>query len=290
MLQLNNIGDRAMLVGLQIKQFSPSKTDKQLNQELVAKHGQASDMTRVSRSLIGKEHLDALKSKAGAIRAEHYRRTLPWDADGSQILTQAGYAGYQEFIRTAKDEWDGLVQDFLDKWPDIVKDARAKLNGLFVESDYPSVNVLREKFGIRSTIRPVPTGDDFRVTLSENEVSAIRASIESDLADTVKTAMQSVWSQMRDVVSKMVERLKAYNPQSPKDAPFRDSLVQNIRDLLDILPSLNLTDDPNVAQFAADMGDLVKFDADELRDNAWKRDDTARRAQTILDNMAAFIA
>jgi hypothetical protein len=102
--------------------------------------------------------------------------------------------------------------------------------------------------------------------------------------------MQDVWHHMRDVVGKMAERLRAYDPNKPADAPFRDSLVGNISDLLDVLPSLNLTDDPAVAKFSADMRALVEVDAQTLRDNYFVREDVAQRAETIYNAMAAFIA
>jgi len=111
---ITNISDRAMLVGLSIKQFSPTKTDKQLNAELAEKHGQDANMTRVAKSLIGREHLDAIRSMAGAIREEHYRRTLPWSDDGSRILTAQGYA---DDIRTRfKATYKGRTLGWYDTW------------------------------------------------------------------------------------------------------------------------------------------------------------------------------
>jgi len=41
------------------------------------------------------------------------------------------------------------------------------LNGLFREEDYPSTEKLRAKFGVKLEVLPIPSVDDFRVTLSE---------------------------------------------------------------------------------------------------------------------------
>jgi hypothetical protein len=103
--------------------------------------------------------------------------------------------------------------------------------------------------------------------------------------------MRDVWGRMRDVVGKMAERLRAYDPNNASAAPFRDSLVSNITELLEVVPSLNLTGDAAVTDFAARIRqDLTGFDAQALRDNMFTREDVAQRAESIYNQMAAFIS
>jgi hypothetical protein len=287
---IEDISGRAMLVGLTIKSFNPVKTDKKITAEVATAHGSEVSMGRYAKSVIDKSAIDELRCLAGEIRTEHYRRTLPWAEDGARILTSQGYNDYAAFMRESSDKWEAAVGRFLDGWDSFVRDARVKLNGLFNENDYPPAGKLRKKFAFRTTVRPVPVAEDFRVALGASEIGAIRAQINSDLAETVREVMMTVWVQMRDVVAKMAERLKAYDPQHPGAAPFRDSLVTNISDLLAILPSLNLTEDEAVKVFAGEMRGLTKFGAEELRDNRWKREDTAKRAEAILSQMEQFIA
>jgi hypothetical protein len=287
---IERIADRAMLVSLTINQFNPVKTDKKITAEVATAHGSEVTMGRYAKSVIAKSALDRIRTLAGEVRQEHYRRTLPWSEDGARILTAQGFEEYSRFIRAKTDEWDAAVREFLDNWDSYVDDARVKLNGLFNAADYPPLDKVRQKFALKTSVKPVPVADDFRVALGASEVSAIKRQLTTELEGTVDAAMRSVWVQMRDVVAKMVERLKAYNPSKPSEAPFRDTLVTNVRDLLDILPTLNLTADPTVVQFAEDMRELVKYDASDLRDSQWRREDTARRAESILDAMSQFIA
>ena len=287
---IEDIASRAMLVSLNISQFSAMKTDKKITAEVAVAHGADVNMGRYAKSVIEKKSLDKLRRLAGEIRSEHYRRTLPWSEDGARILTSSGYQEYTAFMRKSSDAWDSEVSEFLDGWQSFVSDARVKLNGMFNPADYPPIEKVAAKFRFRTSVKPVPVADDFRVALGANEVSSIRAELESSMADTVELAMQAVWTQMRDVVAKMAERLKAYNPAKPGDAPFRETLVTNITELLEVLPSLNLTNDANVARFTDSIRDLVQFDAQALRDNQWKRDDTAKRADAILADMSAFIS
>lgn len=287
---IHSLTDRAMLVGLNISQFNPTKTDKKISEEVAQAHNADASMGRYAKNVIAREAVDALRKLAGEIRKEHARRTLPWAEDGARILTSAGYNDYAEWMRGANQKWDAEVEKFLSQWDTFVQDARTKLNGMFDPDDYPSVEGVRAKFKFRWKVRPVPQAQDFRVTLGDVEVSAIRQEIEAENRATVEAAMRDVWERMRDVVRSMADRLKQYDPEKPAAHPFRDTLVSNIAELLEVLPALNLTEDPKVAEFTREMQALTQHSAQELRDSQWKRDDVAARAQTILDQMAQFIA
>ena len=286
-----SLSDRAMLVRVNIRMFNPIKTDKTITAEVAQNHGSEVSMGRYAKSIIAKGCVDSLRKLAGEIRQEHYRRTLPWSDDGSRILTSAGYFPYAQFMRDCEAKWAPELNRFLGNWSEYVDDARIKLNGLFRLEDYPTPSELASKFEFRWGVRPLPVDTDFRVQLSADETASIRAELRSDLDATVKAAMQDVWQRMREVVAKMSERLKAYDPNNPGTAPFRDSLVTNITELLDVLPSLNLTNDPTLDAFAQEVRTgLTSHPANALRDNMYTRNDTINRADEILSKMSAFIA
>lgn len=286
-----SLADRAMLVGLTIRQFNPTVTDKQITEETNAQHGVTGDMGQYKKSLIVKDRIKPITKFAGEVRAEHYRRTLPWAEDGARILTSEGYFEYAAWMRDQQAKWNGeLVPAFVAAWDSVVSEARGKLGNAFRQSDYLTARELERKFDFRWSVRPVPIADDFRVALSVGEVAAIRSDITAGLEATVQQAMQDVFARMRDVVGKMAERLKAFDPNKPAAAPFRDTLVSNIVDLLDVLPSLNLTNDPAVTAFTRQMEELTRFDAQTLRDNMYTREDIAKRADSIYSAMSAFVA
>lgn len=289
---IQDIGGRAMLVGLQIKQFGGVKTDKKITAEVAeANHMEDASMGRYKKNILPKDALATIKRLAGEIRAEHYRRTLPWAEDGARILTREGYAGYQSFMERMKPQWDAAVDAFLSTWDDHVAVARRMLNGTFNEADYPRVEKVRASFGIRSIVRPVPLADDFRVALGSDEIDAIKATLQCEMDTTAREAMADVYRQIGDVVKTMVESLKAFNPakHGAERGTFRDSLVTNVSDLLAILPTLNLTGDGALDILAEDMRKLTQFTGEELRDNAWKRAQTADAAEAILNQMAQLV-
>jgi len=73
------------------------------------------------------------------------------------------------------------------------------------------------------------------------------------------------------------------------DAIFRDSLVGNVKDFVDILPALNLTGDPELSAAVLEVKEkLVCYSPDTLRDQETERARAAATADEIARRMAAY--
>jgi hypothetical protein len=259
-------------------------------------------MGKYNKKLLGKDALADIKRIAGEARQKHYARTLAWTDDGYRILSSSGYFAYNQEIMALKAQYDAAVQSFLTGYPEYVKDARVRLNGLFRDEDYPTLRQLEQKFGFDIAVVPMPDAADFRVDLGTAETARIKADIQASVDATVHNAMKEVWSRVHDAISHMAERLKAYTVDSNGKVQnhFRDTLVSNINELLDLLPTLNLTRDGNLDAIAADIrnkimtytvaGQEFAVTPDVLRDSGVVRDRIAKQADAILSQMEDFLA
>jgi hypothetical protein len=72
--------------------------------------------------------------------------------------------------------------------------------------------------------------------------------------------------------------------------PFRDSVVTNLVKLVDVLPKLNVTGDPELERLATQVRASLLVDPQELRKSELIRSETARAATAICDRMAAYMA
>lgn len=286
-----SITERAMLVSLNIQQWMGAKHDKKISQEVARTHQSDVSMGRYQKLLVAKESLETMRKITSAARHEHYNRTLPWCDGGTRILSSVGYFDYAQKMREYQLEWDTAVAAFVAQYPQCVEDARLRLNGLFNESDYPNPSRMRGKFSFGFNVLPMPVAQDFRVQLGDVETARVRSEIEQSFNESLRVAMADVWERVHEVVARMAERLRAYAVTNDGVAnPFRDSIVTNIRELLEMLPALNITEDQKLTQFATRIGaELCKYDADELRENDGARESTAKAAEAILDQMAEYV-
>jgi len=77
---------------------------------------------------------------------------------------------------------------------------------------------------------------------------------------------------------------------SPGNSQGRDSVVTNLVKLVDVLPKLNVTGDPELEQLAAQVRASLLVDPQELRKSEGVRTETARNASAIASRMSAYMA
>ena len=288
----NALGERAMLVSLSVSIWSARKHDVRISDKVAAEHGADRSMGRYAKHLIPRDLLAAVTAANTALREHHNLNTLAWGDDGTRILPAANYLGYQAQQQTLEDAFDRAVRDFVASYPAYVETARTALNGLFDPRDYPAPAQINGKFAVRRHVLPVAQPDDFRVQLDDAQVARIRAEIEARNAELVANANRDLWQRVQEVTSRLVERLSAFQVD-PKTGgrinPFRDSLIENIRALLEIMPRLNITGDARIEQVRQDLaGQVARHDPEALRANDVLRAEVVDAASGILARMEGY--
>lgn len=290
MQNTNFIQEHAMLISLRISQWAATKHDKKISKEVASFHGSDENMGRFNKSLIAKTALADIQRIASAARLEHYSRTLPWQDDGYRLLSSIGFNDYRKAMQEHKMQWDNAVARFIADYPNFVQEARWKLNGLFNPAEYP-VNVGGKfKFDITPPIA-VPDASHLVVKLGQELLDSERQRITEMVHTSLNDAIKDIYVRMAELIEKMIDRLSNYDDSGDKvKGIFRDTLVTNISDLLALVPSLNITQDPVVNQFATDIQlKLTRFDAETLRNSEQLRQDTTDAAKEILDKMSAYL-
>lgn len=272
---------RAILVSLRLSAWAARKYDRKVSQETAAAHNTTIDAGRYNKHLLPVDapSYKALMAHIASMRTWHYEQTLAWSDDGWRLLPIKNYNSYSDGMRDRMHALESLTAEFIRDYPSLREQARQLLNGMYQESDYP--RDITSKFSRALEFSPVPSGSDYRVTLSTEEVTAIAQSTESRIKSALADAQQDGVKRLYDCVRRMHERL------AQPDAIFRDSLIQNARDLCDVLARLNLTDDPALESLRRETETLAQTEPQTLRDVPDVRADTAARAQSILDAMTA---
>lgn len=279
-----NLNDRALLVQLSISQWTARKYDKRITKEVAHSNNTAVEAGRYNKSLLPmNDYLDRVHKKSTHIRNKFYDNTLPWGLEGTMMLPSANYLNFMTEFRREKSEWQSLVRDFVDNYDDLKDNAKRFLNGLYNESDYPLRHEVVSKFNIDMAVFPVPSSD-FRVSIASEELTAIQKDVERRVAESQSKAMQDVWQRLYDRVKHMADKLA-----DPKSI-FRDSMIENAREICALLPRLNFMDDPNLEALRQEVEQgISNHHPDALRNDPDLRRDTAAEAQRIADAMRGFM-
>jgi len=279
------ITERAMLAAIHISVWTAIKHDRKVSREVAEQHGAYAGAGRYNKQLLREaERLESLRSLSGQIRQYFYKITLPWSDEGYRLLPAHFYFELTTKMREFEATFSQQVEEFLAVYPSYIEQVRPELNGLFREEDYPSTDKLRNKFGVKLEVLPIPSGNDFRVTLSEEEQARVAREIDDNVRQSLQKGTEDLWTRLKGVVAHMVERLN--EPESR----FHASLVTNIGELVDLLPRLNVNQDEELNRFAGEIRDrLCGFTARELKKNEILRAATANDAAEILTKMDAVL-
>jgi len=281
---------KATLVAVAISQWTGRKLDKRITDEVNSSHGAAADAGRYNKLLLEKKRLAKINSVVSQARELHYRLTKPWaDQGGLRILPNKLHKQFTDEFRKLKRDFEDAVDEFCADYPEAIEERKRALNGLFNEADYPSPKDIRSKFSLDTTTSSVPDKDDFRSEgLDEATIEDIKRELETSSAKILDAAMLDSFEQMKKVVGHMAEKLKAYKTDG--GGFFTDSLVGNVRELVELLPSFNLTDDPAFDALTAKIArELCAEEPKTLRDNDELRADVAKSADDILKEIDGLL-
>jgi hypothetical protein len=274
------ITERAMLAAVHISIWTAVKHDRKISRDVASQHGAHQGAGRYNKQLLrGADKLDELRTLAGQIRQYFYKITLPWSDEGFRLLPSNFYFDLMARMREFEASFEQGVESFLAVYPQYIDQVRPELNGLFREEDYPAADKLREKFGVKLEILPIPSGADFRVQMSAEEQARVSREIDANVRQSLTRGTEDLWKRLREVVSHMVDRLN--EPESR----FHASLVTNVFDLVEILPRLNVNGDDDLNRFAEQVRQRCNYSAHDLKKHDLLRVTAATDAADIVAQM-----
>lgn len=282
---------KATLVSVIISQWTARKLDKRVTDKVNREHGAAKDAGRYNKLLIEAQRLAKINGYVSQARHLHYALTKPWCDEGLRILPNVLHEKFAAKFREIKRGFDQAVAEFERDYPQFVEERKRALNGLFNEADYPPAEQIASKFKLDTKTFPVPDADDFRSdVLDKDTVEDIRR----ELADTSETVLNDAMKHSVDeivkVVGHMSEKLKGGVGPKGQRTFFTASLVENVRELADLLPAFNLTNDPAFAAMADRIQrELCAEDAKTLRENDKVREVVQKSADDILKDVSALL-
>ena len=271
---------RAMLVELTIRQWTARKHDKSASNTVKNAHQVAGDGGKYNKLLIAKEALERINRVANELRRTHYRFTLPWGDKGQHLLPARLFMDYRQAVDAYRQEFQEEVDAFISRYDLWVNGACARLGTLFDPSDYPPANEVRSRFSVHLDIFPVPEAGDFRVEVAKEEREELIANIQAASQHRQAEANKACYVRVREVL----ERMK--NQCTVERSRITEALVEDVRDLTQVMDDLNINEDPELSRITREIRDGLVFQADDLRKSPALREAVQDRASTILESLS----
>lgn len=282
------LASSAMLVEVNISHWAGRKKDNRASADVtIANHANTGVASVNKKLLADSDTLQAIQRHVTATRSMHVNMTMPWSNSGLRLLPTAQYFKYSQAMSQMQNEFDKLVQEFLQSYNDEVVDVQLKLGDLFSHDDYPTVDSLERKFAFRTNYMPLPDAGDFRVDIGNEALNEIKQTYADFYAKQYNTAMNDVWTRLHKALTSMSERLD-YGSKEDKKI-FRDSLVGNVTDMIELLRVCNVTNSSQMSAMANRLEDAMSgVTADGLREDDTFRAETKAAVDAAIKSLPSL--
>jgi hypothetical protein len=283
-----SLHDKAMLVTLSLSKLGLNRKDPNEAKEVAKRHGGDAESFRVTKRLLaGNKAHKAIRTFDSSLAEYHRKHTLPWDDKGTRLLPVLSFDGHTKYIRDARATREGLVAAFITDFHAFKQADRIALGTAFSEADYPDPYQLRRAFAMDFKIDPVPDGKDFRITVSKEDMLELEKGVAARIANAEQVIKQELMGRLAEPLQKMAEKLG--DPDKKFTLGTTVPLVEGLREILDMLPAMNIVGDPRIERFRQSALKLSKYEPETLKNSPVVRTVVASKAQEIVDAMSDFM-
>lgn len=230
--------------------------------------------------LLPKPVFDPVVTAANTMRARYYAMTLPWKDNGDRVLTGRLYPRFVKEMAALAIEFDRTADALCYRvYPPMRERIGFRARGFIDQRDYPLPEDLRKRYYTNLTFLPISTAEDFKVDIPE--AAEIKARIRADTALRVAQAQGDVIRRLCRVLAHFQQKMASPN------ATFRNSTVENLDDMIELLPGLNLLEDPGLEHVGHRLRFMRRHSAGELRRHLDARKAEADQAAIILQEVSS---
>ena len=287
---MSSIRTTSLLYRPSLSVWTARKLDKAESAKVNKDNGAVEGAANVNKQLLpDSQELLSVQKWANSFRTFIYTSTSPWDDAGWRIRSVTGHMDFMAEVGDRIAEGNLLKDAFIQAYMHEIKQAERTLGHMFRHSDYPGEQEVESKFRFVVDVMPVPGADDFRIVegIPKGEVDQLVKTAQAGTELRIQEAMKEVYTRLYTVVAKMANTLEQYGAGTVKK--FNDSLVENIAEIVGVMPALNLTNDPTLAALATDAAQLASYSLVDLRRNDSVRDAAVKDARQLAAKFKGYV-
>ena len=134
---------------------------------------------------------------------------------------------------------------------------------------------------------PLPDAGDFRVDIGNDALREVRDTYSDFYTKQYNNAMNDVWTRLHKALTNMSDRLD-YGSKEDKKI-FRDSLVDNVNDMVELLRVCNVTGSTQMSTMANNLEEAMSsVTPDALREDDTFRADTKAAVDAVIKSLPSL--
>ena len=285
-----SLKEKALLVKVGVHKASFEKRERGVAKKVAEEYEMNEALMKTRKSTFLKEDVQALKKVMNKVLPTVYENTLPYRDGGWRLLSVDLHEKLEEELRKISNELQDVKEEFRKNYENYKEKARKELGKLYNPLDYPPVDYFMSRFSFDTIYEPIPDSNDIRVDMEKDVVEKLRKELEDANERRLKKAVEEVWNRIVEALTRLHERLttetEVDEEGNAKQPRLFKSLIENIRDLVDILPALNITNDAEMEEVRKKLDEeFAELDIKDLKEDEDLKKEVAKKAEELLENI-----
>lgn len=277
------LGSMAVLVDLDLPGYDPNKLDKKATDDTCRRTKSSVKRVKVIKKLL--TETGSIEYIQHRLLTDLHDMTAPWKR-GQRIMSVESVDKFNAKAYAAKKELFEKLEGFRPNYEEAINvKAKEELGDMWDLKDYLSFEEFKQQWDIIVNWEPVPSTGHFIVDAQKKTVDSLTQSLAGAITNRYGNISRDLWSKMYKATAKIVERL------SGEKLRFREDkeIMQSLRDLLELLPVLNLTRDGKLTSTMEEVKAKIADVSNTDLLNEKKKDKVVKDAKKLLDEMDKYI-
>lgn len=224
----------------------------------------------------------------------HMKLTLPHGDDGSRLLPNAVYFEYVQKMAHFEAQLKTLDEHIVVNYPQLVaEDVAFRKAALIAQGkstvvtadEYPSKEQIAGYLYAQWHLEPIATANDFRYQVAPEIVERLNGRLQQ-MEDDLRFEFGR---RLAEPMQRFVEKLSVGIGE--QGSIFRDSMIENLNELVQLLPKLNVNNDPRITELVEGVKAVIRpyvFAPDVLRQNQAARETARDKMKALLGKLEGY--
>ena len=249
-----SLATSAVLVSVDVNVWSATKQDRGISDEVTNSKNADNSAGRFVKNLLADDnHHKRVANYRQTVYNWLKRSTFRWN-NSQDLLPSMQLERFKTEYQDHETEFYRLLDDFLLNYESIVSDMAFKQGDMFNRDDYPTIDQVRSKFGIRLYVAEVPS-HDFRCAVSEDIAEDLKQQYEVQANEIITGIMGQQVDQLVEVmqsISHCCGYAEITNPQTgetvSKKRKIYDTTIEKAKNLCALYRNFNLANDQKITE------------------------------------------
>ena len=282
-----SIKTQALLVNVTTHMWRPNRKDDHVTSSTNRLFKASEESGRYIKNLVRPEWNRPIEAAVKRIQVYVRNYTVPWDNYGFRCVNAKYLFKFREGYNEAVDDFHRIVDQQIAKLDLEFTLSKQRLGDMYRASDYPTKAEIKSRYNIGITLRQIQESENFLVDASEADAKFIAEKVREDFKQSAQMATNEPWERLYEIIHDLSNRLAEPTPDQ-KQSLITSVTMDRVERLLNILPMLNISEDPKLDEMNHAAKQLLKHKPEHLRNSTTARHQARQQTDDILNRMRGY--